>query len=178
MVILWFHLILLGILPANANFCTDGIESVIKKYLGMGTDVAKGVSFDELNRKIANHHRVLFFKKGQLLKVGEAELTSGKSYVVVVDNGKLIIGENYLNASGTTSETHIMLMEDIKSPDPKSYRKSAGAIRIKEDGSIDVSGYHMKHESKTAAKAIAKKLREIIPNVKLRTTPGRLSDLP
>jgi hypothetical protein len=137
---------------------------------------AKGMTFEELNSKVSRSFKILFFKEGKLLKVSEAAFTPGKSYVTVIKDGKLLIGEDYRNSIGGLSETHRMLMKDAGALDDLAYDDLGGALLINEDGSIIVSGQHKKNPSEKAMRAIAKKLREIFPDADIKTTPGRLKE--
>lgn len=102
------------------------------------------------------------------------ELILGKSYLAIVANGKLVLGEGYRNGAGTTSNTHNQLRDDVSVG-----MGLGGAVRFNIDGTIDVSGYHSKTTSPEAARAMFEILRSTLPSdVQIRSTPGRLTDLP
>ena len=89
----------------------------------------------------------------------------------------MVLGDGYINRfrPESRSGTHADLARDHGLP-PGS--RDGGAIRVNPDGSIDVSGYHARTESQSAANAIRDILLSINPNLTVRTTPGRLTDLP
>lgn len=105
-------------------------------------------------------------------------LRPGESYVAVVHNGKIVIGERYRNPNGTTPTqgTHLMLLEDITG---RPYRAaySGGAIRINRDGSFDVSGYRRGQADQRSADLMEAAIKEAIPGAVVRSTPDRLSTL-
>lgn len=165
----------------KATDALSGLDRTEKYFAFPKTLTAEqNAKFHSLAESIANPDKIQFFSNGRELNVVQGSFQLGKSYPVVINDGKLIIGDNYLNERGTTATTHLMLLRDAKGDQraPVNYVGNAGAIRFNLDGGIDISGYHMKRKSLNAAAKIAEILETLIPaETPLRITAGRLTDL-
>lgn len=128
------------------------------------------------SRRLASSGRFRFFNRNR--REATVALNPGESYVVVVHEGKVVIGERYVNPQGRTptAGTHLMLFEDLTGrPMRSSYQ--GGAIRMNRDGSFDVSGYRRARADQPSADAIAAAIREAVPGARVRVTADRLSSL-
>jgi hypothetical protein len=128
------------------------------------------------SQHLARSGKFRFFNRAR--KEANLSLNPGESYVVVVHDGKVVIGERYRNPHGKTPTqgTHLMLLKDItgrRSQGPYT----GGAIRLNRDGSFDVSGYRRGSASQHSADAIAAAIKEALPGVRVRVTEDRLSTL-
>jgi hypothetical protein len=103
-------------------------------------------------------------------------LRPGRSYTVVFHDGKVVFGDSYVNEEGGLSMTH-PIMRNHLGVTRENYVYDGGAVRVNADGSFDVSGRHLAHDSANSANAIALAIRRVIPDARIRTTPGRLSEL-
>ena len=123
-----------------------------------------------------NSGKFRFFRAGKgEVELGPDTLKAGRSYTVVIRNRKIVIGENYRGSdTGTTSRSHVPLDKDAGG-DGNTY--FGGAIRINQDGSIDVSGYHRLRTSQRAADDITAAIRDALPEARIRSTANRLSTL-
>jgi hypothetical protein len=132
----------------------------------------------EISAMLARSKTILFMKENVLRKMTPQSLTPGKSYTIIINNGKLVIGEDIVTEFGGTAKTHVMMMAALKAKNQYDYRGLGGAIKVHPNGVIDVSGYHLQNPSHAAAAGIRDLLKEQLPDLQVRSTPGRLSELP
>lgn len=108
-------------------------------------------------------------------------LQPGKSYVTLEHDGKIVIGENFVGPTGTTSNSHITLANtighDMTMPAGGGIPYRGGSIRANADGSVDVSGYHGQGMSPKACEEAALKIATALRSAGVRVrvvTPDRL----
>ena len=97
-------------------------------------------------------------------------LQVGKSYVLSVIDGKLVIGEDVL-AFGRTAKSHYLLATAASKFGMTGEINVSGAIRVNED-SVDVAGYHKLRQSGMSALLIENMIKEHFPALKVHTTAG------
>jgi hypothetical protein len=136
-----------------------------------------------IGREAGASGQIVFLRRenyrGRVIKLDENTFMAGKSYTALVVNGRLFIGEDYLGPGGAYAKSHEPLFEDAsrREAGESHYEERAGAIKVYSDGTIDVAGFHSRHGSSDGMKAIARILRLALPGVRIRRTPGRLTDL-
>jgi hypothetical protein len=151
------------------------IERTEQYFYAQPPTKAQAANFEMLVDSLAQSDRVVLLRRGKALPITSKNLLLGKSYLVIIANGHLVLGDGYKNLEGGTSNTHSQLRDDVRVAE---FKGQAGSLRFNIDGSIDISGYH----AKTVSEESAQKLLDIVrlsspPGTVLRTTPGRLSDL-
>jgi hypothetical protein len=131
----------------------------------------------DISTNLGKSDDIIFYRKGKKVRMNASTLTPGKSYVVVIEDNKLVIGEDYVGNTGTTRASHMALRKDHTGLYDRDYLGRGGAIRVNTDGSVDVSGYHIMQKDLNAAKRIAAKLKGALGNVDIRITGDRLKTL-
>lgn len=157
----------------------DHLPGVAQISQKLATAGGSGLSvLGSISSKLARSSSVRFMKANKMARMDANTLTPGKSYTVVIYQDKLIIGEDMISDTGGTAGTHVSMMETLRAKDIFSYDGLGGAIKVHPNGVIDVAGYHLKHYSTPAAKAIADKLKSIIPDLQIRQSGGKLGAFP
>ena len=135
-----------------------------------------------MSRTLASSGRFRFFQSGRReARFSDQTLQPGVSYTVVFDGeGKMVLGSNFRNPEGGFSGTHVALLRATGRdfPHGRPMRYEGGTIRVNQDGSIDISGYRLQRSSERSQQMIEEALREALPGATIRSTPGKLSELP
>lgn len=164
-------------------------KSLISRMASLEADLVAGgtsKSFSKITENFQTSGKIKFIRGGKILPVEEG-LVKNKSYTVLVEDGVVYIGDDYVGKNGSTAGSHIPLHRDIdqiknfgqqsKNFEATAYMNKGGSIKVRSDGSIDVSGYHIGRKSPIAADEITRILKEADPDLVVRSTPGRLSDI-
>ncbi len=151
------------------------IERTEQYYIYHPPTKEQVTKFHTLVESFAQSKTVVLLRKGRTLPIDTKNLMLGKSYLVIIAHGRLVLGDGYKNTSGGTANTHGQLRDDL---DVDLIKGHAGSLRFNVDGSVDISGYHSKKNSEESAQMIFELVRTASPaGTVLRTTPGRISDL-
>jgi hypothetical protein len=178
-----------SILPGARN-----ISSLIAKRLDMRASGLK--IFKETENKLRSSPDVIFYRSGLKGKVtrGEVkagELIPGRSYTVIIEDGKLIIGKSIkgdrdgrrggAGSHITLNEAHIRHTPapsiggrlPLKQWPRYNFEGRSGAIRLNRDGTIDISGRHNLIDSIDAAELIQNTILKIDPLAKIGKVSGQ-----
>ncbi len=155
------------------SFSNKPIESVSQVSQEMGDSFT--VMFSDKSKAVDQFGNPNIFE--QYKKMDSTTLKPGNSYVVLVRDGVLYIGDNYRNARGGTNFTHIQLARDFGFEE-EYFFGMGGAIRVNRDGSIDIGGRHMMENDMESAELIEQVIHRVNPNIRTRTTAGRVLDMP
>lgn len=164
-----------AVVPAAGALRYAKLIQEMKSIQILSAGMAHKKLFPIISKRLKKSGKFRFFKMSEELPFNETTLTPGKGYTALVSDGKVILGEDFINSNGTRTGTHIKLKALVSSE--KNYHGEGGAVRINKDGSIDISGYHRKEKSLEAANLIADYFKKALPEAKIRVTAGRLSEL-
>lgn len=148
---------------------------------------SKTNSFENLQQAFEKSDDVFLMKGGRPRSMIDG-LEKNKSYTVIFYEDRLVLGDDYFGPDGNRKASHVKLLTDTtlfinkgrpaKGYDNLGYKDRGGTVKIYDDGSIDVSGYHLGNDSALAADKIAEHISKIFPDSVIRKTPGRLDTLP
>jgi len=150
------------------------------KGLGLGTKaLAPLTPFQSAVSKFERSRKIEYYDGNQ--RVSSISIQPNDSFTVIIHNGKLVLGKNIAGEHGRigAAGSHVTLMRLIGEPNPYKYYGRGGAVRFNENGTIDISGYHLEDDAHpTAYKDIQTLMEGINPDAVYRSTPDRLSTLP
>lgn len=118
--------------------------------------------------------------QGTLIESGQV-LQPGKSYTVIIEQGHIFVGVGYLGVTGIRRLSHVPLYQDARNfmnlEESTLADFRGGAIRINDDGSVDVGGRHKERASAEDARYIANRIKAFSPQTNVRWHENRISDL-
>jgi hypothetical protein len=162
-----------------------GLTAKLARPVGRGIQnttaqlLARSQSFRSIVGAFQNSSRVEFYTANG--RVSNLTINPGDTFTVIIKDGRLILGRDIPGETGIPggNGSHVTLMRLMGEPDPYRYYGRGGAVRFNDDGSIDISGYHLEDDGHPRAfRDIEEVMRGINPNTSYRSTPDRLSTLP
>lgn len=163
----------LGIAARAVRPAVRGIEKSVGR-LATGSS-----TFRSVVTSFRNSSRIDFYDGSG--KVTAMDINPGDSFTVIIRDGRLILGKNIPGETGIPggNGSHVTLMRLMGEENPYLYYGRGGAVRFNEDGSVDISGYHLEDDAHPRAyRDIEALMRSISPEATFRSTPDRLSTLP
>ena len=141
--------------------------------------------FIEAEKHFQESNDIRFFLGKNEMKVPTGELQPGHSYTAIVHNNKLVIGRNipgHIDGEMGGRGSHDTLTNYLKQNDGNRfiedpYDFKAGAIGIKNDGTIVISGFHNRGPSQKSVDALEAALRKVFPGAIIDSHVGRLPPL-
>ena len=143
------------------------------------------LKFMEAEKYFQESNDIRFFLGENEMKVPTGELQPGHTYTAIVHNNKLVIGRDIpglVDGELGGRGSHDTLSEYIKRNDGNGfvedpYDFKAGAIGIRNDGTIVISGFHNRGSSQKSVDALEAALRKIFPGAIIDSHVGRLPPL-
>ena len=113
-------------------------------------------------------------------KVIQETIEPGRSYTALVVDDKLYLGKDMPGEHGKIggSGSHQVMWQAVFPKLPvELFRTRGGAVRFQPNGTVDISGYHLKRSSAASAAKIMDVLDRVDRSIQLRITPDRLTGL-
>lgn len=144
-----------------------------------GTLGARASAFRAVADSFQNSPLVEFYTAGG--RVENLSINPGDTFTVILRNDRIILGRNIPGSNGRPGgpESHRTLMGLMGEENTYGYYGRGGAVRFNENGSIDISGYHLEDDAEPRAyRNIQTIMQRVNPDAVYRATPDRLSTLP